>query len=99
MADYLIFFALVLGINLLPEALGPRRGLWLRRAGDLVGLSFCGLLAWSSWNHFHEAWANDWTTDTVWALPLWIPLLPMPVGVGLMCLQYVAKILRPEPNP
>lgn len=84
------------GVDLVPEALGPRAGFWLRRFGDLVGLGFCSLLAWSSWHHFLEAWTNDWTTDTVWALPLWIPLLPMPVGIGLLCLQYLAKILRPE---
>ena len=86
------------GVDIVPAALGRRGGLWLRRAGDLVGLAFCALLAWSSWHHFQEAWTNDWTTDTVWALPLWIPLLPMPVGVGLLCLQYLAKLVRIDPE-
>ena len=84
------------GVDLLPSALGPRAGRWLQRLADLLSLSFCALLGWSSWNHFHEAWAYDWTTDTVWALPLWIPLLPMPVGIGLLCLQYLARLLQPE---
>ena len=28
-----------------------------------------------------------------WAPPLWIPRLTMPIGMGLMSLQYVAEIL------
>ena len=52
------------------------------------------ILTWSGWNYFHEAWVGRWTTDTVWALPLWIPLLPLPVGMGLLCLQYTAEILK-----
>ncbi|MEJ8473232.1 TRAP transporter small permease subunit [Roseibium algae] len=66
----------------------------------LFGLVFCALLAWSGWTYFEEAWSYGWTTDTVWALPLWIPLLPLPLGIGLMTLQYVAelaKIWRGEP--
>lgn len=65
-----------------------------RRIADLFALSFCGLLAWSGWEHFHEAWSGGWTTDTVWALPLWIPLLTLPLGIGILCLQYIAEIIR-----
>ncbi len=67
---------------------------YFKLLGDLIGLLFCGLLAWSGWEHFHEAWAGNWTTDTVWALPLWIPLLPLPAGIGILCLQYVAEIIK-----
>ena len=28
-----------------------------------------------------------------WALPLWIPYLSLPLGIGLLSLQYVADIL------
>ncbi|MEP0235860.1 TRAP transporter small permease subunit [Roseibium sp.] len=60
----------------------------------LVGLLFCALLAWSGWTYFEEAWSYGWTTDTVWALPLWIPLLPLPLGIGLMTLQYIAEVAK-----
>lgn len=59
-----------------------------------VGLVFSALLAWSGWTYFEEAWSYDWTTDTVWALPLWIPLAPLPIGIGLMCLQYIAELAK-----
>ena len=42
---------------------------------------------------WHEAWAEDWHSDTVWRVPLWIPYLSLPVGMGILSLQYVADIL------
>lgn len=81
-------------IDILQKVSGPRVRLALEIASSVVGLTFCMLFAWSGWHHFYEAWANNWTTDTVWAPPLWIPLLPIPAGVGLLCLQYVAEIFK-----
>lgn len=78
------------GIDLLPLALKGNARVGLELLANLLSLLFLGLLAYSSWHHFHEAWSNGWTTDTVWALPLWIPLLPMPIGIGILCLQYIA---------
>lgn len=81
-------------IDILQKVSGPRVRLALEIASSVVGLTFCVLFAWSGWHHFYEAWANNWTTDTVWAPPLWILLLPIPAGVGLLCLQYVAEIFK-----
>jgi TRAP-type C4-dicarboxylate transport system permease small subunit len=51
------------------------------------------VLTWAGYDLFHEALVNGWTTDTVWALPLWIPYISLPIGIGLLSLQYVADIL------
>jgi TRAP-type C4-dicarboxylate transport system permease small subunit len=82
------------GVDLLPNALGGRWRVMLDVLAALLSLVFLAVLTWSGWNYFHEAWSGRWTTDTVWALPLWIPLLPLPVGMGLLCLQYVAEVLK-----
>ena len=82
------------GVDLLPNAAGPRGKYWLNLFAGIASLVFCALLAWSGFTYFEEAWSNGWKTDTVWSLPLWIPLLPLPVGIGLLCLQYVAELLR-----
>lgn len=66
----------------------------VKSLAGLVGLAFSALLAWSGWIYFEEAWSYGWTTDTVWALPLWIPLLPLPLGIGLMTLQYIAELMK-----
>lgn len=86
-------------VDLLPLALGPRGRFWMELAAGLVSIAFLALLAWSAWHYFQEAWTKRWTTPTVWALPLWIPLIPMPVGLVLLCLQYVAELWRLHTEP
>ncbi len=79
-------------VDLLPNAM-TRPVRMLMNLG--VGLAFAALLAWSGWIYFEEAWAYGWTTDTVWPPPLWIPLLPLPLGIG----NSVPSIHRINPAP
>jgi TRAP-type C4-dicarboxylate transport system permease small subunit len=60
---------------------------------SVASLVFCLTVAWYGWLYFHEALQQGWRTETVWALPLWIPLLPLPLGMGLLSLQFIADIL------
>ena len=80
-------------VDLLPHYLGHKARMVLALLASTLGLIFCALLAWTGWLYFIEAWHEGWTTETVWALPLWIPLLPLPLGIGLLSLQYLADIL------
>lgn len=81
-------------VDLVQDAAHPRMKRILQTLAGFFGVVFCAMLAWSGWTYFEEAWAYGWTTDTVWALPLWIPLLPLPVGIGLLTLQYIAEIAK-----
>lgn len=78
----------VLGRMLRP---GPRRV--LDSIGGAIGVAFCAVLAASGWRYFHEAWAEGWVTETVWAPPLWIVLLPLPLGAGVLTLQYIVDLV------
>ena len=80
-------------VDLLPNYLGDRGRFALAMLASLLGTAFCAVLTWKGYELFHEALVNGWTTDSIWALPLWIPYLALPVGIGLMTLQYVADIL------
>lgn len=82
------------GVDLLPTMLGGTGRFILELIGGLISLAFCIVLAYSGWIYFHEAWEGGWTTDTVWALPLWIPLLPLPIGIGMLCVQYIAEFIK-----
>jgi TRAP-type C4-dicarboxylate transport system permease small subunit len=93
-SPYVLLHKAHVGVDLIPNASGPRLRYWLELTAALLSLAFCGLVAWSGWLYLHEAWSGGWTTQTVWALPLWIPLLPLPVGFGLLCLQYVAELAK-----
>jgi TRAP-type C4-dicarboxylate transport system permease small subunit len=81
-------------VDLLPEMLGgtPRRILVV--VSTLLSLAFATLLGYSGWIHFHEAWAGGWRSQSVWAPPLWIPLLSLPLGIGLLALGCVAEIWK-----
>ncbi|MBO0663411.1 TRAP transporter small permease [Jiella sp. MQZ9-1] len=81
-------------VDLLQLAAPAPMRLVLQILSALASLLFVGLLAYAGWYHFEEAWTNGWTSDTVWAVPLWMPLLPMPVGTVMLALQYVAEIMR-----
>jgi TRAP-type C4-dicarboxylate transport system permease small subunit len=43
--------------------------------------------------YWYQSYSEGWLSDTVWRSRLWIPLLTMPVGLGLVTLQYIADIL------
>ena len=92
-SPYVLLIRGHVNVELLPHYLGRRGRYLLALLASAGGLAFCLLLAWSGYELFHEALVNRWTTDTVWALPLWIPYLSLPIGIGLLSLQYVADIL------
>ncbi|MDA0340413.1 MAG: TRAP transporter small permease [Proteobacteria bacterium] len=80
-------------VDLLPLYFGARGRFVLALLASFGGLIFCGLLGWTGWELFYEALTKGWRTDTVWSLPLWIPYSALPLGIGLLSLQYVADIL------
>lgn len=80
-------------VDLLPHFLSHGKRKILAFVASIMGLTFCVVLAWTSWIYLHEVVVGGWRTDTVWSLPLWIPIWPLPVGMTLLALQYVADIL------
>lgn len=93
-SGYVLLLKGHVNIDLLPNAVGPRTRHVLDVVNAVLCLAFCALLGWSSWHFFSEALVNGWKTPTVWKLPLWIPTLPLPLGLALLFLQYVAELLR-----
>ncbi len=80
-------------VDLLPHYLSERNRHRLALAASVCAWVACAVLAWTGWTFFHEAWTEGWVTESVWGPPLWIPLLPLPLGLGILTLQYTADIL------
>ena len=80
-------------VDLLPHYLYGRPRHWLALAASVLAWVACAVLTWTGWQYFHEAWTEGWTTESVWGPPLWIPLLPLPLGLGILTLQYTVDIL------
>lgn len=93
-APYVLMLKGHVSVDLLPNLLGGNGKRLLDVLAAALSLAFCALLAWSGWHYFYEALSKGWTTDTVWALPLWIPLLPLPLGIAILCLQYIVEIYK-----
>jgi TRAP-type C4-dicarboxylate transport system permease small subunit len=80
-------------VEILPLYLAPRARFWLALITALLALAFVVLLFILCTLFWYEAWTNTWRSNTVWRARLWIPYLAMPVGLGLLVLQYIADLL------
>jgi TRAP-type C4-dicarboxylate transport system permease small subunit len=80
-------------VDILPLHAGPRLRRYLALFSVLVPLAFVFIMAVLGYNFWHEAWANNWRSNTLWRERLWIPYLSMPVGLMLLTLQYVAELV------
>lgn len=66
----------------------------LKLVASFLGLAFCAIMAVASGMYWYAAWDGGWTTPTIDAIPLWIPLAPMVLGFVLLSLQYLVEILK-----
>ena len=81
-------------VDVLPLHLGGRARYWLAVTTMLLALAFCIVLLYLGSAYWYRAWDNNWRSDTVWRARLWIPLAAMPIGLGLLVLQYVVELIR-----
>ena len=80
-------------VEILPLHIGPRSRYWLALFTTIVALAFCVVLFALCTQFWYQAFSESWRSNTVWRARLWIPYLAMPVGLGLLVLQYVADLL------
>jgi TRAP-type C4-dicarboxylate transport system permease small subunit len=80
-------------VEILPLYLGPRGRYWLALFTILLSMSFCVLLFVLCTQYWYQAWSEGWRSNTVWRARLWIPYLSMPVGLGLLVLQYFTELI------
>ena len=81
-------------VEILPLYIAPRARYWLALFTMLLALAFCVVLWVLGTKFWYEAWSEGWRSNTVWRARLWIPYLSMPIGLGLLVLQYIAELLR-----
>jgi len=72
---------------------GPRLRRRMAIAAAVISLAFCALLTVYGAHFWFEAWSKGWRSDTLTRIPLWIPYLALPLGMGIMSLQLVAELL------
>ncbi len=80
-------------MDVLPRYLGRQGRILLALVAALLSLGFCVGLTWAGLGLLREAIAEGWRADAVAGVGLWIPYVALPIGIGLLALQYVADIV------
>jgi len=91
-APYILLTRGHVAVDVLPLMVTVPARRVLHFAGSVVGLAFCLFFLYAAIPWWHEVWALNQTTSSMWRARLWIPYLAVPVGLALLCLQYLAEI-------
>ena len=93
-APYVLLTKGHVNVDVLPIYVGPRARYWLAFASIAISFAFCLVMTVLTFQFWHESWENNWVSDTMWRARLWIPYGSMPIGLGVLTLQYVADFLN-----
>jgi len=80
-------------VDVLPHHLGGKARYWLALFTILLAMAFCVALFVLTTAYWQEAWSQNWRSNTIWRARLWIPYSAMPIGLGILVLQYVAELI------
>ncbi len=81
-------------VDVLPHYLGDRARYRLALVAAIMSLAFAVVMTVLTFRFWLESWENNWVSDTMWRARLWIPYGAMPIGLGVLSLQYVADIIN-----
>ncbi len=91
-APYILLTRGHVAVDIVPIMVSTPTQRKLHLLGSVIALVFCGFFLYASIPWWHEAWLRGDTTSSIWRARLWIPYLSVPVGLGLLCLQFLAEI-------
>jgi TRAP-type C4-dicarboxylate transport system permease small subunit len=80
-------------VDILPMHVKPRIRFWLALSTMLLAITFCIVIFVLCTAYWYEAYSERWLSNTVWRARLWIPYLSMPIGLGLLILQYISELI------
>lgn len=92
-APYVLLTKGHVNVDVLPIYLGPRKRWWLALIAITISLAFSLVMAVLTFQFWHEAWENNWRSESMWRARLWIPYVAMPLGLGVLTLQYVVDLI------
>jgi len=91
-APYVLLTRGHVNVDLVPLLVGHRVRVALALMAAVLSLGFCLFVLWNSADWWYDAFQGGYLTSSMWRARLWIPYLSLPVGMGLLSLQYVADI-------
>ena len=92
-APYVLMKKGHVNVDLIPYYLNQKGKNILAIVAAILALSFLAILFYSSVELTNHAWVKNLKTPTIWSFPLWKVYIFLPIGMGIMILQYLAEIL------
>lgn len=86
-------------VDLVPILLPPVPRKLLMMTSLAAGAVVLAVVAFYGGELTYVAFSRNWTSDTITAVPLWIPYLSMPIGFGLFTLQLLVDLLEIASTP
>ncbi len=80
-------------VDLIPIMLPRRLRFYLSIVTLGLSIGIVALMLYYGFDYWHIAWSKGWTSDTIWAVRLWIPYMALPVGFALFLLQLIADLV------
>ncbi|MCU0561654.1 MAG: TRAP transporter small permease [Desulfobacterales bacterium] len=88
-----------LRISFFTDKLDPRGRAVLAWLASLAGCLFCAVMTWKGLEMAWAALKYDERMSSPLGTPMVIPYLFIPIGFGVMCLQYLIAVLVPQRKP
>lgn len=80
-------------VDLLPLYLKSGARMTLAIVTLFCGMAISALFGFYGYELVIEAFEGGWLSETIWAVPLWKPFSALPIGFGLLFLQFLADFL------
>src|ERR671911_334929 len=93
-APYVLLTKGHVNVDVLPLYVGQRARWWLALVAIGISLGFALVMAVLTFQFWHEAWENNWRSESMWRARLWIPYMAMPIGLGVLTLQYIVDLVE-----
>ena len=93
-APYVLLTKGHVNVDVLPIYMGAHGRYWLALISIVISLAFCLVMTALTFQFWYESYENNWVSDTMWRARLWIPYAAMPVGLGILSLQYVVDLIN-----
>ena len=91
-APYILLSRGHVSVDVVPLMLATSARRRLHFVGSVIALLFCGAFLYGAIPWWWDAWTTGQTTPSIWKARMWIPMLSVPLGLGLLCLQYLTEI-------
>lgn len=80
-------------VDLIPLSLGKGARFILAMVTSALSIVIVTIMVIYGFEYWHFAYSRGWTSDTIWAVRLWIPYAAIPIGFGLLLLQLIADLV------